>query len=139
MASSRAFTQRFDLLTSPETDPATGTTWLLRTRTEFPSGDHFNLGSSTPRTMARATSSATFRASCIVQGGVHMSPWNHPPGAAAFRPLVYCQYHFGSLSGVCMPFLLRLKVRLRTEKRSEEHTSEVPSRPHLVCRLLLDR
>src|SRR3989442_2256479 len=26
-----------------------------------------------------------------------------------------------------------------TEKRSEEHTSELQSRPHLVCRLLLEK
>src|SRR3989442_10472371 len=27
----------------------------------------------------------------------------------------------------------------RLEKRSEEHTSELQSRPHLVCRLLLEK
>src|SRR5690554_7023236 len=27
---------------------------------------------------------------------------------------------------------------LQSEKRSEEHTSELQSRPHLVCRLLLE-
>src|SRR5215813_15651741 len=29
--------------------------------------------------------------------------------------------------------------RLRTHRRSEEHTSELQSRPHLVCRLLLEK
>src|SRR6266498_4579803 len=29
--------------------------------------------------------------------------------------------------------------RLKTEHRSEEHTSELQSRPHLVCRLLLEK
>src|SRR3989442_13746441 len=29
--------------------------------------------------------------------------------------------------------------RLRGESRSEEHTSELQSRPHLVCRLLLEK
>src|SRR5687768_18097656 len=33
-----------------------------------------------------------------------------------------------------MPFLERLR-----EKRSEEHTSELQSRLHLVCRLLLEK
>src|SRR3989442_2004684 len=28
---------------------------------------------------------------------------------------------------------------LRLEERSEEHTSELQSRPHLVCRLLLEK
>src|SRR3989442_4232527 len=30
-------------------------------------------------------------------------------------------------------------IVLRTFSRSEEHTSELQSRPHLVCRLLLDK
>src|SRR6266498_6118286 len=29
--------------------------------------------------------------------------------------------------------------RVDTERRSEEHTSELQSRPHLVCRLLLEK
>src|SRR3989442_11726261 len=39
-------------------------------------------------------------------------------------------YHIRSL--LCVP--LRIK-----ERRSEEHTSELQSRPHLVCRLLLEK
>src|SRR5687768_18372103 len=31
------------------------------------------------------------------------------------------------------------RVKLRTEPRSEEHTSELQSRLHLVCRLLLEK
>src|SRR6266498_4786028 len=34
---------------------------------------------------------------------------------------------------------LRLPRRARTPERSEEHTSELQSRPHLVCRLLLEK
>src|SRR5436305_5328472 len=30
-------------------------------------------------------------------------------------------------------------IRSRTRPRSEEHTSELQSRPHLVCRLLLEK
>src|SRR3989442_2896395 len=30
-------------------------------------------------------------------------------------------------------------AELQMEKRSEEHTSELQSRPHLVCRLLLEK
>src|SRR5690554_7329314 len=34
------------------------------------------------------------------------------------------------------PFVLRIRP---PEQRSEEHTSELQSRPHLVCRLLLEK
>src|SRR5690554_7017686 len=30
-------------------------------------------------------------------------------------------------------------VRIKNQARSEEHTSELQSRPHLVCRLLLEK
>src|SRR5690625_2772879 len=33
----------------------------------------------------------------------------------------------------------RLRVSLRHRRRSEEHTSELQSRGHLVCRLLLEK
>src|SRR2546422_1978119 len=33
----------------------------------------------------------------------------------------------------------RLGVRVSAERRSEEHTSELQSRLHLVCRLLLEK
>src|SRR3954453_20659861 len=35
--------------------------------------------------------------------------------------------------------LLRELFRRRSSTRSEEHTSELQSRPHLVCRLLLEK
>src|SRR5436305_13290980 len=35
--------------------------------------------------------------------------------------------------------LVRGRTILRQECRSEEHTSELQSRPHLVCRLLLEK
>src|SRR3989442_10523785 len=35
--------------------------------------------------------------------------------------------------------LQRGRARRRGEARSEEHTSELQSRPHLVCRLLLEK
>src|SRR3989442_4865152 len=31
------------------------------------------------------------------------------------------------------------RCRVRSKDRSEEHTSELQSRPHLVCRLLLEK
>src|SRR5690554_7501935 len=33
----------------------------------------------------------------------------------------------------------RMHVELLAQARSEEHTSELQSRPHLVCRLLLEK
>src|SRR3989442_8774766 len=35
--------------------------------------------------------------------------------------------------------VLQLVVDQRAPERSEEHTSELQSRPHLVCRLLLEK
>src|SRR5690554_7276332 len=53
---------------------------------------------------------------------------------------------FGKRRGGGMRFRLRRvysRIRRRTRKigihRSEEHTSELQSRPHLVCRLLLEK
>src|SRR2546429_5190763 len=37
------------------------------------------------------------------------------------------------------PFCLRRPARFRGRSRSEEHTSELQSRLHLVCRLLLEK
>src|SRR3989442_9374061 len=34
---------------------------------------------------------------------------------------------------------LAMKTKAELETRSEEHTSELQSRPHLVCRLLLEK
>src|SRR3989442_2806372 len=33
----------------------------------------------------------------------------------------------------------RVRLLFQSSKRSEEHTSELQSRPHLVCRLLLEK
>src|SRR3989442_9955321 len=43
---------------------------------------------------------------------------------------------FAGFSGV---YGDRHKLRRTLQKRSEEHTSELQSRPHLVCRLLLEK
>src|SRR5436305_2168406 len=37
------------------------------------------------------------------------------------------------------PAVCASRVRLTGRTRSEEHTSELQSRPHLVCRLLLEK
>src|SRR5690554_7039233 len=51
--------------------------------------------------------------------------------SASVKPLRTCQY---SATNCCC----RLEKRVSTS-RSEEHTSELQSRPHLVCRLLLEK
>src|SRR2546429_7347373 len=43
------------------------------------------------------------------------------------------------LSGLTFPAQKRRFFRPPTAKRSEEHTSELQSRLHLVCRLLLEK
>src|SRR3989442_3841479 len=47
---------------------------------------------------------------------------------------------------ICYPVIFRLqpdylsiRIFFRRTRRSEEHTSELQSRPHLVCRLLLEK
>src|SRR3989442_6408798 len=56
------------------------------------------------------------------------------PGATGFDPELVENFEV-SFSGKSHSFL---KMRPRNS-RSEEHTSELQSRPHLVCRLLLDK
>src|SRR5690554_7394626 len=46
-----------------------------------------------------------------------------------------CSAH-GHTTSLCVHFLLSLSC---WSHRSEEHTSELQSRPHLVCRLLLEK
>src|SRR5690554_7077647 len=38
-----------------------------------------------------------------------------------------------------VPGVARFRVNAFNQNRSEEHTSELQSRPHLVCRLLLEK
>src|SRR5215813_13299280 len=45
----------------------------------------------------------------------------------------------GAASGAWFGLFIGLLVGLFTRGRSEEHTSELQSRPHLVCRLLLEK
>src|SRR5690554_7003771 len=59
-------------------------------------------------------------------------------GCRALRDLRYRHFHQLNLTGseACLqkPLLVSGSV-----DRSEEHTSELQSRPHLVCRLLLEK
>src|SRR5690625_6351984 len=44
---------------------------------------------------------------------------------------------FGAVNGA-VPWREAVRAVVKTEDRSEEHTSELQSRGHLVCRLLLE-
>src|SRR5436305_7659376 len=53
--------------------------------------------------------------------------------AATAAAIERCSFHasrYGTRPGSCSA---------RSQRRSEEHTSELQSRPHLVCRLLLEK
>src|SRR5690554_7649860 len=62
------------------------------------------------------------------------------PNQSDFRPILHCA---GRWPAYCVATALAFSVarrRYRTiPNRSEEHTSELQSRPHLVCRLLLEK
>src|SRR5690554_7993089 len=45
----------------------------------------------------------------------------------------------GSVQSFVCPQTARPTIAANTAIRSEEHTSELQSRPHLVCRLLLEK
>src|SRR3989442_3104253 len=66
-----------------------------------------------------------------------------PPRSTLFPYTTLFRSFFGLEGGpeLVEDFLVRLdQQRVKShEKRSEEHTSELQSRPHLVCRLLLEK
>src|SRR3989442_7782640 len=53
------------------------------------------------------------------------------PYTTLFRSCI----HDFACNGLCFPWIFQEKLF----QRSEEHTSELQSRPHLVCRLLLEK
>src|SRR5690554_5617051 len=63
--------------------------------------------------------------------------------ADALRPWVSEELYLMLASGAPIPTILssieRYQQMLIQQQRSEEHTSELQSRPHLVCRLLLEK
>src|SRR5690554_7743668 len=72
-----------------------------------------------------------FRSIFKISGKLHQHVRCPHDGDILVRP--YCLHHH---HGWCQPVDERLRHR---ESRSEEHTSELQSRPHLVCRLLLEK
>src|SRR5207253_4068590 len=73
----------------------------------------------------------------------HSISFNHPPLTAYYLRAIYQLAHqtFFRENGLTFPFLLRLPgiIADLITVRSEEHTSELQSRGHLVCRLLLEK
>src|SRR5690554_2560695 len=64
--------------------------------------------------------------------------------AATFLLTIFRSLTEGIITGVALGSLLFIHrmsrmLEVETDARSEEHTSELQSRPHLVCRLLLEK
>src|SRR3989442_4095795 len=62
---------------------------------------------------------------------------SHASTARLRRPSLVVFHGPGSFPG--LPCRATSRDRGIRQERSEEHTSELQSRPHLVCRLLLDK
>src|SRR2546422_6507124 len=106
--------------------------WEKRSRPCRPSLPSFNgVGGARKRTKSSVKSSA----SCVISGsgagstpaGSGLPPTSSSVGCAGFVTLI---------SAANAPALNSSSVGT---KRSEEHTSELQSRLHLVCRLLLEK
>src|SRR2546422_3257975 len=65
---------------------------------------------------------------------------DHPRGRLLFDTGVHCQARIDPLTRLGPERIKRLTVKSQVgDDRSEEHTSELQSRLHLVCRLLLEK
>src|SRR2546422_1193609 len=68
------------------------------------------------------------------------SPTTMDPRTAGTSPATVNPGSTHATSASEMPFTTRMnRPRVSTVSRSEEHTSELQSRLHLVCRLLLEK
>src|SRR5258708_31475783 len=85
--------------------------------TLFPYTTLFRSGSS--KSDASSASKMTFSTQIVITSGIQMS-----------SPVM--KYFFSAPERKCF-------FRAKKEKRSEEHTSELQSPDHLVCRLLLEK
>src|SRR2546422_4016878 len=95
----------------------------------------------TPRaTIASANSASTFSGapSCSAsfsKGNLRLERFGSPAPASTRSPLTRPS---GDTSPVVCTVVVK-EVRTKRGQRSEEHTSELQSRLHLVCRLLLEK
>src|SRR5207244_11463499 len=74
-----------------------------------------------------------FRSECIHVGEIDSL------GSVGGNPLTVVQASHCSCGGIDLPCLARKNATSATIIRSEEHTSELQSPDHLVCRLLLEK
>src|SRR3989442_11458209 len=85
--------------------------------------DHHDISTNTPESMPA-------RERAGVHAGLQVCMW---------RPQA-CTYVVHTCTSMCMPARGSCaRARRGACVRSEEHTSELQSRPHLVCRLLLEK
>src|SRR3989442_15979448 len=94
------------------------------------------------------STSTTFLRTCWVAGSSEASSWyatcrpaSKPAGSSPWTEY-WNRAMTGSLAAISAARageVLRGSVSSATSVRSEEHTSELQSRPHLVCRLLLEK
>src|SRR5690554_7520572 len=71
---------------------------------------------------------------CVQTGvGVAISPW------ASLDMLLSLWRSIKMIDDIAQVYGVRPSLPNRLRLRSEEHTSELQSRPHLVCRLLLEK
>src|SRR5690348_18209365 len=77
-----------------------------------------------------------FRSQCFAVGTNHVRAAARSPTLAPSRLVA-----FGMLPFACSAFseVVLVKSLIQSEARSEEHTSELQSPVHLVCRLLLEK
>src|SRR5439155_15177299 len=79
-----------------------------------------------------------------VESGAYYDQKSYYSDGKYFDPKLYPNLVINSVDGTCHMIELPLSVRYNFKKkentwRSEEHTSELQSRGHLVCRLLLEK
>src|SRR5690554_7536865 len=68
--------------------------------------------------------------------------WGNPKTLHLSFAICVCCIQRGSIPGngtSTEPLTSNIRIRFCVRARSEEHTSELQSRPHLVCRLLLEK
>src|SRR3989442_6285176 len=73
-----------------------------------------------------------FRSAAAAALAIVANPTSAPASARLVRPIV------APRASTCKP-MPTTGLTNRADARSEEHTSELQSRPHLVCRLLLEK
>src|SRR3989449_2801588 len=86
-----------------------------------------------------ALSSACLKAATLLMSGLRVPERTAAPRAARARSTsVPTAIRPAAISSL-RPSLERIATSAATPRRSEEHTSELQSRLHLVCRLLLEK